>query len=667
MLKPPSLSPLAGDFILLITLRGMKENYSIEDLTFQMEGMAVYKAKSKDGQSYALTVLTYDEEIICRLDERKFEKGLRDLTSLKHRSLTKVVEGGVDERDQQVWIIHKWNEGRPLENVISHRSIETDEMLKLKQDADSLIAKLGDRADAICFSPRSIFLGRTSEGELLTRYVIDYWQWFHDWALGLPFGGGRDAGQEMVKLLASLDNGTAGSPQQVRPAAPPTLSKGPMIVLPGNSSAVALQTPATVGTSAVAAAQVASQPAPKTRKLVTGYPTPYPLPTPQVIPGSEAGPATAPAPEGPKTTRTLLTSVPAPTTKVVANRIFPVQEPAISMTPVIGPSRPVVAPKAAQSSMATLLVTTPVPAHTVETPAPEPAPVQVEAAPPQQQAQSAPAQAPATRSLVTSAPAAVAPAAPSTPKTKTGASMQSTSGSGRGAIMAILALVVMLTIGIGVLVKMKDGKSTANASVEEPHDERLGPKPGSSDAIIPTSVSTSSLRPPKVSGTQPVAMTKPEPRPFVPLNANPAEPGPVASVDTPPQEPRVFVKKLPEVSPDIRPDDSQVTALAVTDTEGLAAKVNTWVSVTGEIASTSVDGQWAFAGEAPLVAQLRNGQLSVVTNKMVEVLGWLADEKTLIVAEEYDISYPESGVPVPVEDSKNSASGDEGKEPVDGE
>ena len=133
----------------------MKENYSIEDLTFQMEGMAIYKTRCKDGRSYALTVLTYDEEIICRLDERKFEKVLRDLMALNHRSLTKVVEGGVDERDQQVWVIHRWNEGRRLEDILRNRPVEADEMLKLKQDADSIIARIGDRADAICFHPRA--------------------------------------------------------------------------------------------------------------------------------------------------------------------------------------------------------------------------------------------------------------------------------------------------------------------------------------------------------------------------------------------------------------------------------------------------------------------------------------------------------------------------------
>jgi hypothetical protein len=211
----------------------MKENYSIEDLTFQMDGMAVYKAKGKDGLAYALTVLTYTEEIICRLDPVKFEKGLRDLLSLTHRSLSKVTEGGVDERDQQVWVTHRWNAGRPLEDIVNRRAVEAEEMLKLKQDTDSMIAKLGDRADAVSFDPHFIFLGRTSQGELLTKYVIDYWQWFRDWALGSPFGGGRDAAREMGKLLKSLDGGVR-TPVS-RPAAPAPQTKGPMIVLPGES------------------------------------------------------------------------------------------------------------------------------------------------------------------------------------------------------------------------------------------------------------------------------------------------------------------------------------------------------------------------------------------------------------------------------------------------
>ncbi|MGC6466410.1 MAG: hypothetical protein ACON38_16660 [Akkermansiaceae bacterium] len=133
----------------------------------------------------------------------------------------------------------------------------------------------------------------------------------------------------MVKLLAALDKGVSAAPLQVKTAVASSSPKGPMIVLPGGSSSTPLQTPATMGGAAVAVAgqiapavqaTVQQQAAPKTRKLVTGMPAPYPLPTPPVIPGS--APESTPQPEGQKTTRTLLTAVPAPTTKVVANRLF---------------------------------------------------------------------------------------------------------------------------------------------------------------------------------------------------------------------------------------------------------------------------------------------------------------------------------------------------------
>ena len=332
--------------------------------------MAVYKAKGKDGLAYALTVLTYTEEIICRLDPVKFEKGLRDLLSLTHRSLSKVTEGGVDERDQQVWVTHRWNAGRPLEDIVNRRAVEAEEMLKLKQDTDSMIAKLGDRADAVSFDPHFIFLGRTSQGELLTKYVIDYWQWFRDWALGSPFGGGRDAAREMGKLLKSLDGGVR-TPVS-RPAAPAPQTKGPMIVLPGESSE---------GSPALVPAPAAEVPAsppgtpspPKTRKLVTGYSAQAQVPAP--VPTPLATPAVAQPPK----TRRLVTAAPAPDA---------------------APAR------ATQSTVPTMLVTTSVPAHH-EPAAPSPAP---------------------SRALVTRAPAQPPLSAP---RTKTGASLGS-SGSGGG-------------------------------------------------------------------------------------------------------------------------------------------------------------------------------------------------------------------------------------------
>lgn len=155
---------------------------------------------------------------------------------------------------------------------------------------------------------------------------------------------------------------------------------------------------------------------------------------------------------------------------------------------------------------------------------------------------------------------------------------------------------------------------------------------------------------PVIGPSQPVTSVKPEPRPFVPLTPEPVEPRPASSGEVAKPTSVKLAKKLPEVAPDIRPDESQITILSVDDTEGLASKVNTWVRLSGEGVTTSVDGQWAFAGDEPVVAQLRNGQFEIVSNKSVEILGWLADEKTLIVAEEYDISYPEPGSLKPVDE-----------------
>lgn len=575
----------------------MKENYSIEDLIIQMDGMAVYKVKGKDGLAYALTVLTYTEEIICRLDQEKFEKGLRDLLSLSHRSLTKVTEGGVDERDQQVWVTHRWNGGRPLEDIVNRRAVEAEETLKLKQDADSMIAKLGDRADALSFNPHFIFLGRTSEGELLTKYVIDYWQWFRDWALGAPFGGGRDAAREMGKLLKSLDGG-ARTPVS-RPAAPAPQTKGPMIVLPGESfEGSPAPVPAPVEEAPTYTPSAPSPP--KTRKLVTGYSAQAQVPAP--VPTPHATPAAAPVPK----TRRLVTAAPAP----VAAQAQP-------------------AP--ARATVPTMLVTTSVPAHH-EPAAPAPS---------------------ASRAMVTQAPVR---APLSAPRTKTGTTLDSSGSGGGNATMIILGLILALTTIVGVMVinKKKD-PSVASAPKEEKRDERLGlvldePKP---EPIRPR---RSKPVVAKSEPVEPVLMPKPEPRPFVPITPEKVEPRPAESAPVEPApEPRPVVKKLPEVSPDIRPDVSQITKLAAGDTAGLASKVNTWVSVKGEVVTTSVDGDWAFTGEEPLVAHLRDGQLAVVKNKFVEVLGWLADERTLVVAEDYDISYPEPGAEVPVDPEEEPA------------
>lgn len=293
----------------------------------------------------------------------------------------------------------------------------------------------------------------------------------------------------------------------------------------------------------------------------------------------------------------------------------------MTMSPVIGPSQPVQKPKAEQSSIATTLVTTPVPAHT-ELPAEQT--VEEPTSEPQPQAQPEPQlapqpQVPASRKLVTNAPAtSMARPVPSAPKTQTGSSMQSTSsGSNKGAMITIGVLVVMLAIGIGVLMKVQDGKANANTVAEETVDEDPGK---TSPPVKPASLSEE----PQV---QPVTSVKPEPRPFVPLTPEPVEPRPASSGEVAKPTSVKLAKKLPEVAPDIRPDESQITILSVDDTEGLASKVNTWVRLSGEVVTTSVDGQWAFAGDEPVVAQLRNGQFEIVSNKSVEILGWLADEK----------------------------------------
>jgi hypothetical protein len=233
--------------------------------------------------------------------------------------------------------------------------------------------------------------------------------------------------------------------------------------------------------------------------------------------------------------------------------------------------------------------------------------------------------------------------------------------------MIILGLILALTTVVGVMVinKKKD-PSVASAPKEEKRDERLGPvlddpKP---EPIRPRRSKPVVAKPEPV---QAVLMPKPEPRPFVPIIPETVEPSPAQPAPVEPApEPRPVVKKLPEVSPEIRPDVSQITNLAAGDTVGLASKVNTWVRVKGEVVTTSVDGDWAFIGEQPLVAQLRDGQLAVVKNKFVDVLGWLADERTLIVAEDYDISYPEPGTEAPAETPEEPAPAEEPAE-IEGE
>ena len=233
--------------------------------------------------------------------------------------------------------------------------------------------------------------------------------------------------------------------------------------------------------------------------------------------------------------------------------------------------------------------------------------------------------------------------------------------------MIILGLILALTTVVGVMVinKKKD-PSVASAPKEEKRDERLGPvlddpKP---EPIRPRRSKPVVAKPEPV---QAVLMPKPEPRPFVPIIPETVEPSPAQPAPVEPApEPRPVVKKLPEVSPEIRHDVSQITNLAAGDTVGLASKVNTWVRVKGEVVTTSVDGDWAFIGEQPLVAQLRDGQLAVVKNKFVDVLGWLADERTLIVAEDYDISYPEPGTEAPAETPEEPAPAEEPAE-IEGE
>lgn len=516
----------------------MKEDYHIEDLIFQKEGMVVYRAQGKDEKKYALTVLNYRGSVEERLTEKIFDKAYRDLSARNHPRLRKASDGGISLSDKQIWIAHAWSLAPMLSEVAFQRPLEMEELEQIREDGESLIEGLGDRADCLDFDFRTILIGMTTKDELRSSFVIDYWQWFHDWILQAPFGGGRDAQDEIDRLIASFDEaGNHIIPVQAAPGKPGK-GTGPIIMLPKQEKRAPKQ-PEPEPEKKAAEPAKASVAASK-----------FHLPT-------RAGPTNLGR-------RKLSTGVNSAGTTA-------------SSSPVLSGAgvRPL-------RSAGTL------------------------------------------------------------PPTTSPVSLTAAKDSAAKVWTAIAGLVVVLCLIAGFVLKQPEPREVKPAALAQSPLEDLP----DGMALSPDEASDYEGDG-ESSGLALAGVSDPEALPTVEeilssahLQEGLEQAKREQSLDL---APTVLTAEalLPRVSPNVRPDPTQVSDLEASDGEGLEARKATWVRVSGRIAETSAEGEWSFEEGDSLIAFLEDGQLEMLQGVEVEILGWLGNQGRLKIDEEFDIRFPE--------------------------
>ncbi len=604
----------------------MKEDYCIDDLVFQKEGSVVYRVYDKNEECYALTLLSYPETIEGDLTESVFLKSFRDLKALKHPSLRELTEGGFDDKGKQIWLTNLWGKGDSLEDIMQERPIGTSELMRLKENGDDLIASLGDRADCLTFDAREIFIEKAANGLITNSFVIDYWQWFHHWITGSGFGGGKDAGDEILKLMTSL-----ADQMPVRKKAPEPLKTGPLInkpiiVLPDAPETL----PEVSRTTAPEpeAAQIIQMPGAPPAQLQQPAPA---VAAPEVeIPAPEQTQPAAATPEPPKTRRLLVaggTVTPPQPAQPTGQVVYAQAAPQAALQVVAQPIPPVAA----------AVQTVPAP---VATPA-----TQITATPSPQK----------TRMLVTgdqmTARAVAAPgttqtvAAPAPQRPRPATVIASSSGSGTSAGLVIFALLAIVGVIVGVTLFQQSRKDSMNNVAAKEPDLPIN------RSTLDEAGGVLNDPPPKSFTAQTETDKKLEPRP---AKIDHRKTPPVADIEPQPandEGARSSIPDLPvpvviqEPSPDHRPHPTQITELEAANVTALKSKVGSWVRVQGIVTKADSQGAWVFKGSG-LRAILRNGQMRDLDQEETvscTILGWLVGPDELDVQQEFDIKELNSG------------------------
>lgn len=184
----------------------MEIDYVIEEMLLQSPNQVVYKARGCNGFRYAISRFIFTKSILANLKDSCFDAALKELKRLNHGCLRPVIDGGLDEIDGMPWVARVWWDGEYLDDRMNSGVLTPPDIQRLADHGQALIDALGDRASAISFRARDVILTSGRGGHPVETFNIDVQNWFLDWAMGVPPGGGKDARTELSNLVTQAEN-----------------------------------------------------------------------------------------------------------------------------------------------------------------------------------------------------------------------------------------------------------------------------------------------------------------------------------------------------------------------------------------------------------------------------------------------------------------------------
>jgi len=181
-------------------------DYAIEEMILQSPNQVVYKARGRSGFRYAISRFIFTKSILANLKNTCFDVALKELKRLNHGCLRPVIDGGLDEIDGMPWVARVWWDGEYLDDRMNSGVLTPPDIQRLADHGQALIDALGDRASAISFRARDVILTSGRGGHPVETFNIDVQNWFLDWAMGVPPGGGKDARTELSNLVTQAEN-----------------------------------------------------------------------------------------------------------------------------------------------------------------------------------------------------------------------------------------------------------------------------------------------------------------------------------------------------------------------------------------------------------------------------------------------------------------------------
>jgi len=217
-------------------------DYAIEEMLLQSPNQVVYKARGRNGFRYTISRFIFTKSILANLKDTCFDVALKELKRLNHGCLRPVIDGGLDEIDGMPWVARVWWDGEYLDDRMNSGVLTPLDIQRLADHGQALIDALGDRASAISFRARDVILTNGQGGHPVETFNIDVQNWFLDWAMGVPPGGGKDARTELSNLVTDAENSeilpmTAEADltlhyRQLTPPPPPPPTQALMVVAP---------------------------------------------------------------------------------------------------------------------------------------------------------------------------------------------------------------------------------------------------------------------------------------------------------------------------------------------------------------------------------------------------------------------------------------------------